>query len=627
MTKKIVWLMLSCLIVVAMVLGSCGGAAEEEGPAVEEEEVAPTEGVVVIPEAEEEEEEEAAEVVPTGPDMVYDSQGKLVEAPQYGGTIYLSLSGGHIDNITPAKNAMGSPVKELIYEWLQQANWAKGPAGTGEHGYDGYIFGTEFMTGAIAESWELPDEYTIIYHIRDGVRFQNKAPAWGRDYTGEDTVRIFNWMASTPWSYAYVDPATPEEDRTRIELVDDMTVKVTFTYTTPTRPQIWDFNWQAAPEVLEHVAAEGELPWENDWQYACGTGPFMLKDFVEDSAWEFVRNDLYWMNDPMHPDNQLPYIDRLVGLVIPDTAVYHSALQTGKLDVGILDWQKAETFKVQVPDMLWAAGGATFSRPIFLQVDKEPFTDVRVRQALSLGFDNQKMIEEYYGGNALLNGWPAQPGTEGYTAVEDMPQECREIYEYHPEKAMELLTEAGYPSGFQTDVYVGWDSAEEIMLIVGDSWKTIGVELEVVRIDYATWSGHLWNKSAPQMIITWWENTSADACLAAAHGGIYPPHVASFGNVIDPIAEEVFGEYLSMWDPADAEERAAMLKEEYLREILLCWTIYTPTPYPLLFWWPWVKNIHGISTMGRGTEVGTLIKYKYVWVDRDLKYQMTGTRD
>ena len=559
--------------------------------------------------------------------MVYDSQGKLVEAPQYGGTVYLSIGGGYIDHITPAKNSMGAPIKELVYEWMQQADWAKGPAGTGELKYDGYFFDNPYFTGAVAESWELPDEYTLIYHIRDGVHFQNKAPAWGREYTGEDFVRILNWMWTTPWSYSYTDPATPEEDRVTVELLDDMTVKVVFPWTSPTRPEIWDFSWQAAPEILEHVAAEGELPWENDWKYMCGTGPFVLKDYVDDSAWEFVRNESYWMHDPMHPDNQLPYIDRLVGLVIPDVSVYHSALQTGKLDVGTLDWTKAETFKVQVPDMLWAAGGATFSRPIFLMVDKEPFTDVRVRQALSLGFDNQKMIEEYYGGFALLNGWPAQPGTEGYTAVEDMPQECREMYEYHPDKAKALLADAGYPSGFKTHMYVGWDSAEEIMLIVADDWATIGVELEVERIDYATWSGHLWNKSSPQMTITWWENTSAAACLAAAHGGIYPPHVASFGNVIDPVAEEVFGEWLGMWSPDQAEERAAMLKQEYLREIMLAWTIYTPTPYPLLFWWPWVKNIHGISTMGRGTEVGTLIKYKYVWVDRDLKYDMTGTRD
>jgi len=263
-------------------------------------------------------------------------------------------------------------------------------------------------------------------------------------------------------------------------------------------------------------------------------------------------------------------------------------------------------------------------------VDKEPYTDVRVRQALTLAFNKQKLTEEYYGGNALINGWPAQPGTEGYTAVEDMPAELQRYYIWSPqnnEDAKVLLDEAGYPNGFKTNVYVGWDSAEEIMLIAADDWAKIGVDCEVIRLDYSTFSGHQWNKTAPQMLITWFENTSAPACLAAAHGGMYPPHIASYGKVIDPVAEEVLQEWQSMWSPEDAAERAQMLKEEYLREIGLCWTIYTPTPYPLLFWWPWVKNIHGISTMGRGTDIGTAVKYKYVWVDRDLKYQMSGTRD
>ena len=289
MTKKIAWLMLSCLIVVAMVLGSCGGPAEEEeaAPTVPEEAPAPTVGEVVIPQAEEEE-EEAAEVVPTGPEMVYDALGNLVEKPQYGGTVYLALDGGYIDHITPAKQSMGAPVKEMVYEYWQQVDWMKGPAGTKEHEFRGYNIGKDLFTGAICESWEQPDPLTMIYHVRPGVRFQNKAPAWGREYTGEDFIRIFTWNQNTPWSYAYVDPSTPEEDRTRVELIDDMTVKITFTSTSPTRPTVWDFSWQAAPEILEHEPAEGELPWENDWRYMCGTGPFILKDYVEDSAWEFL---------------------------------------------------------------------------------------------------------------------------------------------------------------------------------------------------------------------------------------------------------------------------------------------------------------------------------------------------
>ena len=553
-----------------------------------------------------------------------------MEAPQYGGTVYLSLGGGNIDNITPAKKSMGAPVKEMVYEYWQQVDWLKGPAGTQEHMYNGYTIGKDLFTGGVCESWEQPDPYTIIYHVRPGVHFQNKAPAWGRQYTAEDAVRIYHWYQSTPWAPEYIDPATPEEDRTKIETLDDMTFRITYTWSFPGRPEIFEGSWQPAPEILEHVAAEGELPWENDWKYMCGTGPFILKDFVEDSAWEFVRNDTYWQHDPLHPDNQLPYIDSLIGLVIPDTAVYHSALQTGKLDVGGLSWQKAETFKVEVPDMLYATGAATFSRVIFPRTDIAPFTDVRVRQALTLAFDKGKMAEEYYGGNALINGWPIQPGCWGHTPIEEMPEDLQRYYVWSPqnnEDAKALLTDAGFPNGFKTSVYVGWDEAEEIMLIVADDWAKIGVECEVIRLDYSTWSGHLWNKSAPQMTITWWENTDPWSCLCCAHGGVYPPYQSNFANVIDPVAEENWGEFLTMTQPEQAEERNNLLKQNGLREIDLCWTIYTPTPYPFLFWWPWLKNIHGISTMARGTEVGTLIKYRFVWVDRDLKYEMVGTRD
>jgi len=559
--------------------------------------------------------------------MVTDSLGNLVEKPQYGGTIYVSWE-ANTDTITPARNSSPCQAKEPVYEWMQQADWARGPAGTGEIDYAGYNIGTEFLTGAIAESWELPDEYTLIYHIRDGVHFQNKAPAWGRQYTGEDFIRIANWNFNTAWSYMYTDPATPEEDRTQLELLDDMTVKITYTGTTPFRPTVWDWNWQAAPEILEHVTAEGELPWENDWHYMCGTGPFMLKDYVEDSAWEYVRSDNYWMHDPMHPDNQLPYIDRIVGLVIPDTAVFHSALQTGKLDVGDLSWTKAETFRAEVPDMLWAAGGPRVN-VIWFMVQNEPFNDVRVRQALSMSINRQEILNEYFGGFAVLNNYPTQPGSEGFVAVEDMPPDLQRYYIWSPqnnEDAKALLADAGYPNGFKTETFVGWDMGEELMMIVADNWAEIGVELEVKRVDIATWTGHLWNKTSPAMIYVPCGNASPTSSLYM-HGGGYPPHAACFGNIIDPVAEEVMQEFNTMWSPDDAAERAAMLKQEYLREIGLAWDAALPIPYPLKFWWPWVKGFYGTFSLGYNVAVGANLHYKYCWVDRDLKYEMMGTRD
>jgi len=612
-----------------MVLGSCGGAEEEVvTPTTEEEEAAPTTGIVVIPGADEEEEEEAAEVVPTGPVMVYDSQGNLVEAPQYGGTLYLEWE-ANADAISPARQHAPCRAKELVYEWVHQADWTRGPAGTGEHPYTGTFIGGSFLIGCIAESWEMPDEYTMIYNIREGVRWQNKAPAWGREYTGEDFVRIAMWNRVTPWSYGYVDPATPEEDLTKIELIDDMTVRITYTSTSPLRPIVWDWSWQAAPEQLEHITAEGELPWENDWRYMCGTGPFMLKDYVEDSAWEYVRNDLYWMHDPMHPDNQLPYIDRIVGLVIPDVAVYYSALQTGKLDVArVADWQKAETFQAQYPDMLWNYGSAR-GQVLWWMVQKEPFGDVRVRQALTMAINRQKMIETYYGGYAVLNNYPAQPGSEGYIPVEDMPADLQRYYLWKPENiedAKALLADAGYPNGFKTETHVSNDTSEEVMLIVADDLAEIGVDLEVTRIDGATMSGMVWNKTSPAMVYTACGNSMPHVGLYLQGGG-YPPHLANFGNIVDPVAEEEFEQWTSMWSTEDLEERSQLLKSAYLRQIGLCWTAAMPASVPTNAWWPWVKNFYGTFSLGYNADVGSGLHFKYVWIDRDLKYQMTGTRE
>jgi len=628
MFKRIAWILLSFLIVTALVLSSCGPADEEEAktPTPTDEEEAP----VVTPETPTTpttpEEEEG--VTPSGPNMVYDSQGNLVEAPQYGGTLTISLGGGNITQITPAKGPQGAIIKELIYEYYLQAGWEKGPAGTNEFQYDGYFMGPEQATGALCESFEMPDAYTTIWHVRPGVHFQNKAPAWGREYTADDAIRIQEAIWTAPWSYSYIDPATPEEDRAKIEKLDDMTFKTTSTNTFPLSPSIGSGNWQFAPEILERETPEGELPWENDWKYMCGTGPFILKDFVEDSAWEFVRNDNYWQHDPLHPDNQLPYIDRIIGVDIPDVAVYYSALQTGKLDkgeVGSLD--KAETFRVQFPEMLNASGAASFSRVMFMRTDIEPFNDVRVRQALMLGFDNQRMVDEYYRGDALVMGWPIQPGGEGFTPLDELPDELRELWEYHPDKAKELLADAGYPDGFDTDIQVGWPDAEEIALIVADDWKKIGVNAEVNRIDYSTWSGYLWNKSFPAFSITWWGNSWPHLASSHCSGGIFPATVDSFSNVIDPVAEEAYSEWLSMVLPEQAEERAAMWKTESQRIMGKCWVIYTPTPYPLLFWWPWLKNFYGISTMVSSSEVGSNTVLRYVWIDRDLKYEMAGTRD
>jgi len=69
-----------------------------------------------------------------------------------------------------------------------------------------------------------------------------------------------------------------------------------------------------------------------DWHNACGTGPFMLTDYVSGASATFVKNPNYWGTDPLHPENKLPYLDGVKVLFIQDNQTRLTAMRIGKID-------------------------------------------------------------------------------------------------------------------------------------------------------------------------------------------------------------------------------------------------------------------------------------------------------
>ena len=154
-----------------------------------------------------------------------------------------------------------------------------------------------------------------------------------------------------------------------------------------------------------------------DWRNSVGTGPFILTDYVSGSAITFIRNPHYFGKDPLHSQNQLPYLDGVKMLIIPDISTYLAALRTGKLDMlPAVSWEDAASLIKTNPDLKYNTRYQTPTFPVG-RVDKQdlPFKDIKVRQALNMAIDKQAILKAYFGGHAALLGYPWPP-TKTYEA-------------------------------------------------------------------------------------------------------------------------------------------------------------------------------------------------------------------
>lgn len=103
----------------------------------------------------------------------------------------------------------------------------------------------------------------------------------------------------------------------------------------------------------------------------------------------------------------------------------------------------------------------------------------------------KSIVDNYYGGNAELLAQPVPPVPafmNAYTPLEKLPDSTREMYEYHPDKAKQLLAEAGYTSGFKTNVITA-NTAQwiDLLSIIKNYWQKVGVDLEIQQREASVW--------------------------------------------------------------------------------------------------------------------------------------------
>lgn len=388
------WIILSILMAAIMVLSACQPANVPPEPVVEEpvvEEPVVEEPVVEEPEVEEPEVEEPVVEEP-------DTERVVVAINGQPSRMLPSKSVGRLNEI----------VNSQIFESLTT--------------YDQ----DQRLVGLLAESWESLDETTWEFRLRPGVVFSNGSPLTAEDvrFTYEELI---------------LDPDFGSPHRTfmqtieRIEVIDDLTLHIITSIPDVLLPlRVSDiYGSVISREHYETFADESEYDAD-----PIGTGPYKFVEWVLDSHILYERNENYWGEMPAYRFMEVRFIT--------DDAARVSALLAGEVDV-VAAIPPARVGEIQgAPDVDVTIAPGNRVHYLVFDTTQPPFDDVRVRMAVSYAIDREALINAVQFGYGVPTPSIFMPETFGYD--DDI------VPVYDPDRAIELLTEAGYPDGFATEM-------------------------------------------------------------------------------------------------------------------------------------------------------------------------------
>lgn len=319
----------------------------------------------------------------------------------------------------------------------------------------------------LATDWELIDDYTWQFNLREGVTFHN-----GEEFNADTLVAWFERLQNVPDLIPGMNSSGQHIDRvTSVEKVDDYTVNFVSEIVDPTLPRNLAVYFMMIPPVQPFEEDGPEALMEN----AVGTGPYKLVEWVKDSHLVLEANEDYWGDAPSIPELEFR--------PIPEDSSRASALLAGEihivdaLPIGSIDQvnDNEGTEVRSVPAAAWI---------FWVQmntIDVEEFQDVRVRQAMNYAVDADQIVETILAGHAIPSASIVNRDCFGYCEVEP--------YEYDPERARALLEEAGYPDGFDTKLYYSpgrYVADTEIVPAVANFLEQVGVRVELVTNEWAT---------------------------------------------------------------------------------------------------------------------------------------------
>jgi len=409
--------------------------------------------------------------------------------------------------------------------------------------------GTFPLEGDLAESWSQPNETTYVFKLRKGVRWHNKPPVNGREFTAEDvlySVERFRTVKGNANAYmlASLD---------KVEALDKYTVRFTLK-----EPYAWFLDILANPMAVVIVAKEsvekfGDL---KKPEATIGTGPWMLDSYRPNVGMTLVRNPGYFVPG-------LPNIDKVEIFVDEDNASRMAAFIAGKYDLG---WefpgtinrpdmaQIKDTLKQRRPRLQTAEFPANVMTHIYMRTDKPPFNDARVRRAMSLAIDRKGIIDAVAEGVGVLN--PAVPAAlRDWSIPADQLGEGAQYFKHDPAQAKKLLAEAGHAKGFQATMdFTTYGSVPlvDAAQLVLKYLKDVGIDVKLNTKEYGAYiSSTFYGKYESMALGPQTPFLEPDNFL---YGQYYPGETKNHGHINDPVVADMLIRQRRTMDPAKRRE-------------------------------------------------------------------------
>ena len=340
---------------------------------------------------------------------------------------------------------------------------------------------------------ELIDPTNLIFHVTQGINFHNGTP-----YTAEDLA--FNWervsaaaeyhqggeTSDHPNGWATARMTFGTVNFASYSLTDDYTVQVQ----TP-EPNASLVASVTGGAVVQHSKAYVEENGDEhvDTVAAVGTGPFMFQEHIPDVGLVYGRYEGYHKDRDALAGPRLAWYKELNVEIRPEPLAQIAGIEAGEIDVAYnLPTDVVEPY-ADSPDfkVLYGPSGNPTHNIMFNTHDAvdevdgvpNPFLDIRVREAANLAINREAIIE------GLLTG-VEEPSYGTYKASIGFPREAlaARYHGYNPERAKQLLAEAGYPDGFDTDLHIVTDFqviVPTMALLVQQDLEAVGIRTTIIE--------------------------------------------------------------------------------------------------------------------------------------------------